>query len=68
MKCICESPNVNLKNQHFLQKNIELFLLEDSISTAIIIADPGKVLAVFTINYCPTCGRRLKRSEEVIKC
>ena len=58
-KCICESPNKRIDNIHFENRNIDLTLLDDSEGYGIIIMENNSAIAVFNINYCPKCGKKL---------
>lgn len=59
-RCICENPNESLKNQHFKDRNIDLILLGGSKDVGIIILENNETIAVFDIDYCPKCGKKLR--------
>jgi hypothetical protein len=58
--CICDNPKITLKNNHYLKRNIELFLLYDKEGYGIAIIENNLGIAVFDINFCPVCGKKLE--------
>jgi hypothetical protein len=50
----------NLKNEHCLKKDLSLNLVKDSDGFGIAIFENNTTIAVFTIHYCPLCGKKLE--------
>ena len=65
--CICRNPNNSLKNIHFLSKKIETTILKDDTGYGLGMMDCHNAIAVFNINFCPECGRKLCNENNKIK-
>ena len=59
-RCICESPNEYLKNQHYKNRNIDLRIIGGSKDIGFVVFENHETIAVFDINYCPKCGKKLR--------
>lgn len=59
-KCLCDLPNISIRNTHSTKRNMDLILLKDKEGTAIIILENNTAIGCFDINYCPKCGKKLK--------
>lgn len=65
--CICENQLIGLDNIHYARRNIELNVMKDEVDPLgneayynhIVLWEDHNAIAVFTIHYCPKCGRKL---------
>ncbi|MGJ0846532.1 hypothetical protein ACR77J_07580 [Tissierella praeacuta] len=62
-KCICENPNKSLHNIHSQNKPIDMILLGDKDGYGIVVFESHEAIAVFDIDYCPKCGRKLTKEQ-----
>lgn len=63
--CICDMGKVlsktHLTNEHCENKNIELNLVRDSDSYGIALFQNNYAIGIYTIMFCPICGRKLEQ-------
>lgn len=62
-KCICDTPNQELKNTHYLNRNISLTVVRDAWGYGAVLFENHSVIAVFNIDHCPKCGKKLDESK-----
>lgn len=58
-KCMCDTPNQELKNTHYLNRKISLVIVKDAWGYGAVLFENHSAIAVFDIDYCPICGREL---------
>lgn len=60
-KVLC--PLCNSEAQLFENKKDNYFVKIDKRSKEMMLYEMNDYLAVFSINYCPICGKKLKRNK-----
>ena len=60
--CLCDSPNIKIKNTHYKNMNLNLILMKDNEGPGIIILEDSMAIGCFDIRYCPVCGKDLKET------
>lgn len=55
--CICQSPNIVIKNTHYKKRDIDLTII--GTDKGIVLFEKNEAIATFDANYCPVCGKKL---------